>query len=368
MSVISIIVLIFLIIGAIDYLFGSKLRVGKEFEKGFMLLGTMALSMLGMIVIAPLLASWLSPVFDWVYKVFSIDPSIIPSSLFANDMGGAPLAMQIAKDSELGNFNGLVVSSMMGATISFTIPFAIGMVQKEKHSQLAFGLLCGIVTIPLGCFVAGLICQIPILTLLGNLLPLVILAVIIALGLIFCPNVCVKIFKALGYFIKALVLTGLILGIINFLAKSEIIKGLGSIEEGAVVCLNASVVIAGMLPLLFILSKLFEKPMKKLGGKINMNEISMLGLVSTLATNVTTFAKMNEMDDKGVVINSAFAVSAAFTFAGHLAFTMAIDSEYILPVIVGKLVSGILAVGLAFLIYKKPKEKQTESMEESEVS
>ena len=66
---------------------------------------------------------------------------------------------------------------------------------------------------------------------------------------------------------------------------------------------------------------------------------------------------MDNMDDKGVMLNSAFAVSAAFTFAGHLAFTMAFDASYLLPMIVGKLTAGFLALALAFLLYSKLVKK-----------
>ncbi len=358
MSVLTIVILIFSIIGGADYLFCNKLGLGKEFEKGFKLLGVMALSMIGMIVIAPWIADVLFPVFEWVYKIFKIDPSVIPATLFANDMGGAPLAVQVAKNEAIGNFNGLVVSSMMGATVSFTIPFALGLVDEEHHRQLAFGLLCGVVTIPIGCFIAGLICKLPILDLLLNLLPLTLLAIIIAVGLLFAPNVCVKVFKGFGFFIKGLVLVGLMLGIVNFLAGKEVIKGMGTIEEGVMICMNASIVMTGMFPLLYLVSKFLSKPLKKLGNKLQMNEISMTGILSSLATSATTFGVMNDMDKKGIMLNSAFAVSGAFTFAGHLAFTMAFNGEYLLPVIVGKLTAGALALVFAYFLYGKlNKEK-----------
>ena len=61
---------------------------------------------------------------------------------------------------------------------------------------------------------------------------------------------------------------------------------------------------------------------------------------------------MDKMDQKGVMLNSAFAVSAAFTFAGHLAFTVAFDPSYLLPVIVGKITAGILSVIVAGIVYK----------------
>ena len=75
--------------------------------------------------------------------------------------------------------------------------------------------------------------------------------------------------------------------------------------------------------------------------------------MSTLATNATTFEMMNSMDQKGIVMNSAFAVSAAFTFAGHLAFTMAFNADYIFPVVIAKIISGATALVIADLFYKK---------------
>ncbi len=357
MSVLTIVILLFLCLGAIDYLIGNKFGLGAEFERGFKLLGTMALSMIGMIVIAPWIASTISPVFDWIYEILHIDPSIIPASLFANDMGGAPLAIEVTKNPEVGRFNALVVSSMMGATMSFTIPIALQMVAQKQHNMLAYGLLCGIATIPAGCIFAGFICGISIGVLMVDILPLLILAVVIGTGLILIPDFCVKAFKVLGFIMKLLIMLGLIIGVVNFLAKEELLRGMGTLEDGVMICINASVVMSGMFPLLYLVTKLMKKPLKRLGKITKMNDAGMMGMVSSLATNITAFGNMSSMDSKGVMLNSAFAVSGAFTFAAHLAFTMAFDANYLLPVIAGKLFAGLLAVVLANLVFKRVQEK-----------
>lgn len=54
-----------------------------------------------------------------------------------------------------------------------------------------------------------------------------------------------------------------------------------------------------------------------------------------------------------LISNHAFVVSAGFVFGGHLALTMAFDSNYVVPMIVGKLISGICAVLLAVVMYKE---------------
>ena len=104
---------------------------------------------------------------------------------------------------------------------------------------------------------------------------------------------------------------------------------------------------------MYILSKGMAKPLKVIAEKIGVNEQSVIGIISCIATSATTFGMMEKMDRKGIVLNSAFAVSGAFVLGGHLAFTMAFNSEYVLPVIVGKLTSGILALFLANIIFKK---------------
>lgn len=352
MSFLAPVIILFALLGAIDYVIGNRFGIGKEFKKAFELLGTMSLSMIGMIVIAPLIGSLLSPVFEFTYETLHIEPSIIPASLFANDMGGASLSKEIAKNESIGMFNALVVSSMMGATVSFTIPLAVGVVGKEKHREMFLGFLCGIVTIPIGCFISGLLCGISIVDLLLDILPLFMFSLLIAFGLIKTPNVYVTIFKVFAKCITVVIMIGLLMGIVNFILDRELIKGIAPLEEGAMVCFNASIVMCGMFPLLNIISRLLKRPLKALGAKADINEAAALGFVSTLATNVTTFGIMDKMDQKGVMLNSAFAVSAAFTFAGHLAFTVAFDPSYLLPVIVGKITAGILSVIVAGIVYK----------------
>lgn len=352
MNVLTIIILGFSLLGAIDYILGNKIGVGKEFEKAFSLFCPMALTMLGILAIAPAVGKWMSPAFDGFYNIFGIDPSIIPASVFANDMGGMSLAQTVCKADAVGNFNAFVVSSMMGCVISFTIPFSLGIVKQNQHKELFFGLLCGIITVPIGCFVAGLVCKLPLLLLLLDLLPLIILAVIVGAALIFAPKICMKCFQAFGFLMKTVAIIGLVCAIFTFLTGIEISPHFDTLENAAFICVNACVTLSGALPAMYLMAKLLHKPLGGLGRKIGINSISTVALLGTLVTNASTFGTMDKMDKKGTVLNAAFAVSAAFVFGSHLAFTMAFDKDYIVPMIIGKLISGICAVALALLLYK----------------
>ena len=123
MNAVTWVLLVFSVLGALDRILGNRFGLGKEFERGFELFGSMSLSMIGMLVMAPAIGVWLTPVFEGFYHLFGIDPSALPAMLLANDMGGATLSEAICKDEGVGAFNAYVISSMMGCVISFTIPF-----------------------------------------------------------------------------------------------------------------------------------------------------------------------------------------------------------------------------------------------------
>lgn len=61
------------------------------------------------------------------------------TTILACDMGGYPLAMELASDPSIGNFAGLILGTMMGPTIVFTIPVALGIIKKEDRPYLGAG-------------------------------------------------------------------------------------------------------------------------------------------------------------------------------------------------------------------------------------
>ncbi|CAM5600210.1 Ethanolamine utilization protein EutH OS=Lysinibacillus sphaericus OX=1421 GN=LS41612_20795 PE=4 SV=1 [Lysinibacillus sphaericus] len=81
------------------------------------------------------------------------------------------MAEKLALSNEMGAFSGIIIASTLGATVSFSIPVALGMLAKEDEKYFAKGVLIGIITIPIGCLVAGLWQKINIILLVWNLVP-----------------------------------------------------------------------------------------------------------------------------------------------------------------------------------------------------
>ena len=355
MDILVMIFSFFALLGILDLILGNRLKLGEEFEKGIQLVGTLTVAMLGMLCLVPLIGKLLSPIVTPMGEFLHLDPSIFFSMLLANDMGGAPLSAQLAISPEMGKFNGLVVSSMMGATVSFTIPVALKLIPERAKEDAMLGILCGIATIPVGCLAAGLIANIPLIPLLIDLIPLTIFAGIIVFGLKKAPGFSVKVITLFGKFITALILVGLGLGLFDFLTGVTLIEDLAPAEDSFALLFQLAFLLSGVFPFIKVLNLLLKKPLAILSSRIGLNEHSTLGLLTTLASATPTLGMTEEMDRKGVVLNTAFAVSAAFVLGDHLAFTVMFDETFALPVIIGKLVGGVAALAVALFVCKKNK-------------
>ncbi len=355
-EIIIYIMVVFMVIGAVDKILGNKFGYGEKFEEGIMAMGALTVAMVGIISLAPVLANVLKPIVVPLYKALGADPSMFATTLLACDMGGYQLAQQLAETQSIAPFAGLILGSMMGPTIVFTIPVALGIIEKDDHKYLAKGVLAGMITIPLGCFVGGLVAGLSPLLILKNLTPIIIFAVLIALGLKFAPEKIIKGFTYFGKFVTAVITVGLAAIIIETLTGIVIIPGMAPISEGINVVGSIAIVLAGAYPLVHFITKVFKKPLMKLGSLLGMGEVAAAGMIATLANNIPMFGMMKDMDERGKIINVAFAVSAAFVFGDHLGFAAGVNKDMIAAMIVGKLVAGATAVAVACLITPKAKE------------
>lgn len=357
-EIIIYIMVLFMALGAIDRMIGNRFGLGEPFEEGILAMGSLALSMIGIISLAPVLAGFLRPLVVPLFDLVGADPAVFAGTILANDMGGASLAMELAQTVEAGRFGGLIVGAMMGPTVVFTIPVALGIIKAEDRPALARGVLAGIITIPVGSFIGGVAAGFPVLMVLRNLIPIAIVAVLIAVGLWLIPNGMVKGFQVFGKLIVILITVGLAAAIIQTLTGITVIEGLAPLSEGFQTVGSIAIVLAGAFPLVHVITRVFRKPLLKLGSLLGMNDKAAAGMVATLANNIPMFGMLHEMDPRGKVINVAFAVSAAFVFGDHLGFTAGFDETMIFPMIVGKLVGGVTAVAVAMFITRKEKRHE----------
>lgn len=366
-DIIIYIMVIFMALGALDKVIGNKFGLGEKFDEGIMAMGTLAVAMIGVISIAPVLAKILGPVIEPVYSFLGADPAMFATTLLANDMGGYPLAMELAKTPEAGLFAGLIVGAMMGPTIVFTIPVALGIIKKEDHPYLAKGVLAGIITIPIGSFVGGLVAGFSVGMVVANLVPIIIVAALIAFGLWKIPDKMIRGFNRFGQGVVIVITLSTAAIIIETLTGIVVIPGMAPVWDGIEIVGAIAITLAGAFPMVYVITKVFKKPLMAAGKLLGMGDVAAAGMVATLANNIPMFGMMKDMDNRGKVLNTAFAVSAAFVFGDHLGFTAGVNREMIFPVVVGKLVGGITAVALAMLITPKNTAADIPVIEDEEV-
>lgn len=339
----------------IDYAFGNKIGLGIKYRQAFSAMGTLAMYMAGALCIAPALGKILYPLINPLYLFFGSDPSMFAGTVLGSDTGAYTLAFSLTKDNQAANFSGLILGSMLGITISFLIPFLLSSADKNSRPLVAKGILAGIITIPFGCIAGGTVAGFGILFMLKNLVPAMLFSTAVAAGLIFAQNATVKIFLFLGKIVGAFLSLSLVIAAIEATTGFALIKGMYPIKDAFAVIGAIVIILAGALSLVHILTKIFAKTFEKAGSKLKINDKSAAGFFAALANTVAMAALFNDMDDRGKILNSAFAVSAGFALGDHLGFTASVDKDMILAVLCGKLTGGITALILTCIIFSKTK-------------
>ena len=270
----------------------------------------------------------------------------------------------------IGNFAGLILGTMMGPTIVFTIPVALGIIKKEDRGYLGAGVLAGLITVPIGCIVGGLMMNtlapeyhLGIVTIIQNLIPVIIIAALIVIGLWFAPGPMIKGFNVFGAGVTIVItaltaiavfeqITGIMFPVFHIMVENPA-DGSRGLDSGLLVCGQIAIVLIGAFPMVEWITRTFGKPLEKIGAALGMNEQGSAGMVANLANNIAMFNIMGEMNPKGKLLNVAFSVSAAFVFGDHLGFTAGNNADMIFPVIVGKLVAGVTAIIVANMLAPK---------------
>ncbi len=354
------IMVVFSILGGIDKILNNRFGLGEKFDEGFKALGGLALTVIGIYSISPIIAKGLTPILYPLAKIINTDPSVFIGSLLAPDLGGYTTSIGIAASKSVGEFNGLILSSMLGTIISFTIPVAVGLISKDDFDYFAKGVLAGIMTIPLGMVVGGLMMAVETVDIVYSLIPVVVFSIIVVFGLLKAQKSIIKIFNILGKIIIALSTFGLILSIVNFMFGIELVKEMIPIEEGAVLVIKIGIILSGAYPMFYVISRILHKYLSRIGNKFELDEYSILGIFSSLANCIPMLGIYDKMNEKGKILNAAFAVSGAFTFGGQLGYISSVSPEAVNPFIVSKLTAGISAILVAVLLMRLEKSRRSE--------
>lgn len=378
-TVIVYIIMFCAVLGAFAAIKNPEDGLGKEFMSGLHAVGHIFVPAAGIMASIPYLTWFISKFIGPIFEAIGADPAIAATTILASDMGGYQLADAL-KTSYEGWIMAMIVGFMAGATIVFSIPMGLAMLDKRDHKYMALGVMSGVLTIPIGAFIASVLVVlfnteirdvistttdstyefvISYGQILINLLPLLVFVLLIAAGLKFFPRGMIAGFMIFGRVMDAAIKLVLVFSIV------EIFTGLFTTIFGAwgfdpIMADEADqfraletagyigIMLAGAFPMVYLLRKYAAKPLEAGGRKIGLTSTGSAGILATTANILAMFSLVKHMRPKDKVINIAFAVCAAFLLGDHLSFTANFQPNIILPVMIGKLSAGICAIVIAY--------------------
>ncbi|WP_418538361.1 ethanolamine utilization protein EutH [Gemmiger sp.] len=92
--------------------------------------------------------------------------------------------------------------------------------------------------------------------------------------------------------------------------------------------------------------RLLTAPLARLAARLQLEPASITGLVVTTANCIPTLLSLDTLEERGITLNTAYAVVAAYSVGDFLAFTLQFSPAHALPMMAGRLLSGLLAVVL----------------------
>jgi len=338
-----------ILIGAFDRIIGNRLGLGEKFEEGFHAMGPLALGMVGIVTLAPVLANLLGPLLIPVFGLIGADPSVF-ASILAIDMGGYQLATELTFNEEAAKLSGIIVASMLGCTIVFSIPVGLGLIEYKDRPFFAKGLLAGLTTIPIGGLVGGIIAGFNPMEVIINLIPVTIFSGILITGLIFFSNALIKLSLVFARFLVVIITIGLAAAAFEFLTGIVIIPGMAPIMDGIEVVGNIGIILLGAFPIVHLIVNTLQKPLIRIGEKLDINATSSAGIIISIANSIPVYKMIKDMDNRGKIINIAWLVPATAALGDHLGFVGGVSPDMITPLILSKVSAGICAVGVAFVL------------------
>lgn len=376
------------IAGCLASVIKPESELGQQFVAGIDSIGPIFLPVAGIMASAPYLTAFVSAVFGPACSAVGADPAMAATTFIAVDMGGYQLADALAETRESW-IMAMVTGYMAGATIVFSIPVALKMLEKRDRKYLALGVMSGLLAIPIGVLAASAIIAVshPMVRevvstnadatyqlalswgQIGvNLIPLIIICVALAAGLKFKPDAMIKGFIVFGRVMESALKIVFVLVVVEYFTGvwSTLFGSFGfdpiiADEEDVFRALEVSgaigMMLCGAFPMVYLIRRYLAKPLAKIGGAVGLSSDATAGLLAGSANVLALFSMVKDLRAKDKVICMAFAVCCAFLFGDHLSFTANFQPNLIVVVLAGKLAAGICAIVFAKLLAVKKAEQ-----------
>lgn len=376
------IIMAFVVAGAIAAIRDDEHGMGKEFKEGLHAIGPIFIPVAGILASLPYLSRFVEAIVGPIFGAIGASPAMASTTVIAVDMGGYQLAQATAEDTS-NWIMAATVGYMAGATLVFSIPVGLAMLDHRDHKYMALGIMSGILTVPIGVFITTSILaftntnvrneisttaasdypldNLDFGTIFVNLIPLIIIVVAIALGLWFFAGAMIKGFMWFGKFMDTGIKLVLAFSIVEYFTGffSIVLGGWGfdpiiADAEDQFRALEIAgyigITLAGAFPMVYAIRTYLTRPLGAVGHRFGLSAEGSAGVLAAAANIIALYHLIKTIPPKDKVLCIAFAVCSAFLLGDHLAFTANFQPNMILPLILGKFGAGIIAIALAYWI------------------
>ena len=344
------------VLGGTDQLLGNKFGYGEKFENGFRMLGPVGLSMAGIVCLAPVLSSVLGTVITPLCALFHMDPGVF-GSILAIDMGGYQLSVDLARDPLLGLLSGVVISSIFGCTIVYSIPVGLGFLEEADRPNFTRGILYGLVSMPFSIIAASLVLKMKLGYVLWNCLPIFLFSLLLGKGIIKKPNAMIRGLQAFAKGIRFFAILGLMLAAVAHMTGFSLFPNMMSLQEAMQTVSTICITMLGSMPLAELIQRILKTPFRKIDEKTGLNSASSTSLLLSFFGATPSLALLPHMTRRGQVVISACIVSTVNIFGAHFAFANSWNPEMVPALLAAKIVGGLVGGGIAMYATRNLNDK-----------
>lgn len=350
MNIFVAIMLFFAALGLVDKILGGRLGLAEDFDRGLETMGGLALSTVGFYSIGVSYVQTHAGEIAGLAENLPFDPSLIPGCLLAPDMGALGIALRLAATPALAAFTGALVSGGLGATIGYQLPVFLAAVKREEIPELMRGFIFGLITLPAGLLVGGLLIGLTPAQLFFNLIPVLLLCVFLIAAFLLVPSFTMRFLIVLGNAIRIVSFVFFAIAAFGVFMPERALVDPALASEMLSMVLRMVVVACGGLVLSHLALEKLSGPIRAIGERMGVNNESVIGLVLSATQSLAMLPLFSSMDRRGRIINAAFSVAGAYIIGGQMSFVASLVtpgelSAYMLC----KLISGVLAVAAAIL-------------------
>lgn len=357
----------FALIGLFDNLFGDKLGLADDFNQGLAVMGQLSLATLGFYCIGISFVQNNAEAIAGLTAGMPFDPSLIIGCILCTDVGGLPLTLQLAQTTTIGVYTGALVGSGLGMTVGYQLPVFLSALDKKHMPILMRGLVYGLIALPAGLILGGLLLDMSVGTWLVNTIPVLVLCGALVIAFFTVPNGTMKLLSAFGIAIRILSYILFALVIIGVFLPQFAIADRTLVEEMMYINVKTTVVACGGLVFCKLAIRYCGGPIQAAARLLKTNGESIIGLIINCFQGIAMIPLFPKMDRRGKLMNAAFSVCGAYLMGGKMAYAAAmVDAKYMPAFMVNKIAAGILSVVLVCLLEKVLPEEVSELEKEAD--